>query len=101
MKSKAELKRTTVQRGDSAGFVFRLDEPGNWSCTLHLKSRRDGNSLITPRAVANDGNNNFPGYLTSAETQSLDPGMYFVIGVLTNGDRSRELFARLVVREAF
>lgn len=84
------VKFPVVRKGESLPFVF--DRGGEsvvgWTCTIEVKKFPGDTSLIT--RVIPLVNNKWPGFLTSGETDTLDPGPYRLIGLLENTGTNEE-----------
>jgi len=81
-----------IQKGESVPFIF--DRGGQsidgFVCTINVKRLASDTSSIT-RVIPPDGNT-WPGFLTSAETDTLTTGgkPYRLIGILTNASTDEE-----------
>ncbi len=85
-------KITVIRQGESLDFTF--DRSGesivSWICTINVKQFPGDTSLIT-RVIAPDSTaNTWQGFLTQTETDALDPGLYMLIGILTNSSTDEE-----------
>ena len=71
-----------IGKGESLPFSFgRKDENSidGWTCVIEVRSQPGDDSLIGPRAITDRQDQKFVGFLTAAETESLDVGEYRVI----------------------
>jgi hypothetical protein len=94
-----------VNKGDSFPFVFDRDgeTTEGWICTIHVKEFKSDASLIT-RVIPLDANNQWSGYLTSTETDTLTaPTLYRLIAILTNAANVEEeqVLVRFQLNEAW
>lgn len=83
---------TFIRKGGSLPFVFDRDGQSvdGWVCTIFVKEFKADTATIT-RVIALDSNNQWSGYLTSAETDTLAaPTLYRLIAILTHPTNSEE-----------
>ena len=81
-----------VRKGGSMAFVFDRggETVAGWICTILVKPFKADASSIT-RVIQLDSNNQWSGYLTSTETDTLVAStLYRLIAILTNATTDEE-----------
>lgn len=81
-----------VKKGESLPFVFDRDgeSVSGWICTIYVKQFKADTAAIT-RVIALDADDQWSGYLTATETESLTaPTLYRIIAKLTHADNVEE-----------
>lgn len=81
----------TVRKGGSLPFVFNRDGESidGWTCTIKVK-KFPGDAASVSRVIESV-DNEWPGYLTSTETDALTPnGEWMLFGEITNASEDRE-----------
>lgn len=79
-------------KGQDVPFTFDRDGATvtGWVCTIYVKEFKADTALIS-RVITLDGNNQWTGFLTSTETDTLSvPTLYRLIAVLTNSTTDEE-----------
>ena len=73
-----------IQAGESQPFVFdRCELPiSGWTCTASLKQFPDDPAIFS--RVVPPLNNEWPGIVTTSETNGLAVGLYFLTGKMVN-----------------
>lgn len=87
------VKLTNIQVGESLPFLFDRGENSidGWICTIFLKVHPDDATIL--QRVVPPVNNQWPGFLTQSETNSLTPSgitPYYLIAKLTNSSTDEE-----------
>jgi len=91
---------TIIRKGGDLKFVFDREgeDISNFICTIEVKQFPDDSPLIGPRVIPPVGNE-WPGILTSTDTDLLSVGLFWLIAKLTNSitDEERQIPERFQV----
>ena len=97
-------KLVVIQRGESLPFKF--DRGGasieGWTCVIKVKQLPDDIPIIE-RTISADEDRAFSGFLSSTETTSLQEGLWYLTGILTNAatDELEEIPVRFRVTKSW
>ena len=84
-----------IEPGESYEFSFGLDDDASindYTCEITLKQHPDDTPILT-RTITPTGNV-FSGFLTKTETESLDPGLYYLVANMTNTSLDKKVVRR-------
>ncbi len=89
-----------ISVGQSLPFSFEREDPIDWTCTIKVLQYAGG-TVARQRVVALDQYGQWTGFLTSAETDALDPGLWRITAQLQNGNEVEVQVKRFQLNEAW